>query len=159
MNTLKKLSLALALTFIFALSCGALMADELVVIASETQLATDGVSGWLNALAQMGVTTRLATAADFEAVKTSPFLAVLVSPSDPDNTLNSELLPLVVTDVLLRSELGTGGNRKLLCYENKFAEGQLLMVFSSPAINGMRAGTIFNENEDEWRSRLSVLVP
>jgi len=159
MQTLKKLALGFALAIILALSCGGVLAAELVIVATEAQLATEGVQGWLGLLAELGVPTRVVSGADFEAVKTSPYLAVLASVNTPE--CNEDLIPLMVTSVTTRIDLGTQNNRKLFCYENKFAEGQLVLLFTTPLLGGMsnpNAG-VFHENRDEWEARLRPLMP
>ena len=157
MQNLKKLSLALALTIMFAMSCGAVIAAELVVVAHDDILASEGVQVWLSDLAGLGVTTRLVNGADFEAVKTSPFLAVLVV---HEPALNVDLVPLVITSETDRTGLDASGTRKFFCYDNKFAEGQVLFVFSSARIGGLGnlsnpTGGVFQENRDGWVARLA----
>ena len=153
MNPLKNLTKVLALTLFFALSCGAVMAAELVVVAHADLLAEEGPQTWLNDLAQMGVTTRVVMAADFEAVQTSPYLAILIV---QNLGINLEVLPVVMTNAVQRAGIETG--RNVVRIDNKLAEGQIVLVFSTAAMGGMRTGLVFSENEDAWKAALSGLV-
>jgi len=151
MKNLKKLTLALALAFVFALSCGAAMALELVVVADDEIVIEEGYQEWLASLAELGVTVKVVMGDEFEAVKTSPYLAVFFV---HDPALNLDFISSVITSATQRMNLEVQGTRKFFSYENKLAEGQHLLVFSSARIGGIRAGAIFTENEVEWKAAL-----
>jgi len=162
MKNLKKM--ALALTAIFALSCGGALAAELVIVGHDLLLAEEGFQTWLGELAEKGIATRLVSEADFEAVKTSPYLAVFIVHNPLQYNLdvppiNIDLLPIVVTGATQRINLDASGNRKLFCFENRLAPGQTLLVFSSPGMYGVGSYTIFEENKVELEARLSPLIP
>ena len=154
MMTLKKLAMGLVLALILALTCGAAVAKELVIVANDEIMELEGVKAWLGDLAELGVTIKMVTEADFEAVKASPLLAVFIV-HDPG--YNLDLFPIVITSATQRMGLETPGTRKLFIFDNKLAQDQVLFVFSTARTGGLGLGdsNVFNENRPEWMERLA----